>query len=147
MMVAVSQEVQRAHRPPNGHVTASEVFLKFRVRFPLHQCFRIILNFYELTVFQVMPNVWAHTIGFFVHFAEQKMDPPSLEEFSWFYTLKSSKGNLGFYYFAKRATKDVQAVTKIKESLVIGRMLTSLRLRPTSKVTSVNQVSFSEPSL
>ena len=45
------------------------------------------------------------------------MDPPSLEEFSWFSTIKSSKGDLGFYYFAKRATKDVQVVTKIKESL------------------------------
>ena len=45
------------------------------------------------------------------------MDPPSSEEFSWFHTLKLSKGNLGFYYFAKRATKEVQAVTKIKESL------------------------------
>ena len=45
------------------------------------------------------------------------MDPPSLEEFSWFYTMKSSKGDLGFYYFAKRATKEVQAITKIKESL------------------------------
>ena len=45
------------------------------------------------------------------------MDPPSSEEFSWFYTLKSNKGDLGFYYFAKQVTKDVQVVTKIKESL------------------------------
>ena len=45
------------------------------------------------------------------------MDPPSLKEFFQFYTLKSSKGNLGFYYFAKQATKDVQIVTKIKERL------------------------------
>ena len=40
-----------------------------------------------------------------------------MEEFSWFYTLKSSKGNLGFYYFAKRVAKGVQAITKIKKSL------------------------------
>ena len=56
-------------------------------------------------------------IGLFVLFVEWKMDPLSPEEFSWFYTLKSSKGDLGFYYFVKRATKEVQAVTKIKESL------------------------------
>ena len=64
-----------------------------------------------------MPNAWAHMIGLFVLFAERKLDPPSPEEFSWFYTLKSSKGDLVFYYFAKQATKEVQVVTKIKESL------------------------------
>ena len=37
--------------------------------------------------------------------------------FSWFYTLKSNKGDLVFFYFAKQAVKGVQAVTKIKESL------------------------------
>ena len=42
---------------------------------------------------------------------------PTPEEFSWFYTLKANKGDLGFFYFAKRAAKGVQAVTKIKESL------------------------------
>ena len=45
------------------------------------------------------------------------MAPLTLEEFSWFYTLNANKGDLGFYYFVKMATKGVQAVTKIKESL------------------------------
>ena len=45
------------------------------------------------------------------------MAPPTPEEFSWLYTLKSNKGYLGFFYFAKQAVKKVQAITKIKESL------------------------------
>ena len=45
------------------------------------------------------------------------MTPSTLEEFSWFYTLKSSKGDLRFFYFAKRTIKGVQAITKIKERL------------------------------
>ena len=45
------------------------------------------------------------------------MAPLTLEEFSWFYNLKSNKGDLGFFYFAKWAVKGVQVVTKIKESL------------------------------
>ena len=45
------------------------------------------------------------------------MYPHTPEEFAWFYTLKSSKGDLGFYYFSKRATKEVQVITKIEESL------------------------------
>ena len=88
-------------------VMASETFLKFRVRFPLHRFFKNILRFYELMVFQMMPNGWAHMIGLFILFVEQKMAPSTPEEFSWFYTLKSSKGDLGFFYFAKWATKEV----------------------------------------
>ena len=45
------------------------------------------------------------------------MDPHTPVEFAWFYTLKSSKGDLGFYYFSKRASKEIEVVTKIKESL------------------------------
>ena len=94
-----------------------ETFLKFGVCFSLHQSFRDILRFYELMVFQVTPNGWAHIIGLFILFVERKTAPRTLEEFSWFYTLKSNKGDLGFYYFAKRVVKGVQVITKIKESL------------------------------
>ena len=117
MTVAVPQEVGLAHRPSTRDVTTSEVFLKLRVWFPLHPCFKNILNFYGLTVFQVMPNGWAHMIALFLLFVEQKMDPPSPKEFSRFYTFMSNKVNLGFYYFTKRATKEVQVVAKIKETL------------------------------
>ena len=82
---------------------AFKVFLKFGVWFPLYLCFRNILNYYKLIMFQVTPNGWAHMIGIFVIL----MVPPSPEEFSWFYTLKLSKGDLGFYYFAKQMTKEV----------------------------------------
>ena len=46
-------------------------------------------------------------IGLFVLFVERKMAPPISEEFSWFYTLKSNKGDLGFFYFAKWVVKGV----------------------------------------
>ena len=117
MVLSVPQELEKAHKPPKGHVTALEIFLKFGVCFPLHRCFRDIIRFYRLTIFQVMPNGWTHMIEFFILFVKRKMDPLTPEEFSWFYTLKSNKDDLGFYYFAKRAAKGVQAVTKIKESL------------------------------
>ena len=111
MVMTAPHELDRVQKPPKRHMTASEMFLKFGVRFCLHRFFKDILRFYELTVFQVMPNGWAYMIGLFILFAERKMAPPTLEEFSWFYTLKSNKGNLGFFYFAKRAVKGVQAIT------------------------------------
>ena len=44
-------------------------------------------------------------IGLFGLFVEHNMGPLTLEEFSWFYTLKANKGDQGFYYFVKRAAK------------------------------------------
>ena len=98
-------------------MTISKTFLKFGVRFPLHLYFRSILNYYNLTVFQVTPNGWAHMIGLFALFVEWKMELPIPKEFSWFYTLKSCQSDLGFYYFSKWMSKDIRAIIKIRESL------------------------------
>ena len=61
--VGFPQESGRPHNPPAGHVTVSETFLKFGVRFPLYPYFVRILNHYNLTVFQLSPNGWAQMIG------------------------------------------------------------------------------------
>ena len=68
------------------------------------------------------------------------MDPLTPAEFSWFYTLNSSKGDLGFYYFSKRASKEIQAVTKIKESL--GNWKDSSFFTPEARIRG----RFAEPS-
>ena len=57
--VGFPQETGRLHNPPVGHVTVSETFLKFGIRFPLHPYFIRILNYQNLTVFQLSPNGWA----------------------------------------------------------------------------------------
>ena len=41
------------------------------------------------------------------------MGPPTVAEFTWFYFVKSNKNDEGFYYFTKRPSKGLQAVTKI----------------------------------
>ena len=115
--VTFPPQTGRAHKPSTGHVTVSETFLKFGVRFPLHPYFVRLLNHYNLIVFQITPNGWAQMIGLFVLFVELKMDPLTSKEFSWFYTLKSCQGDLGFYYFSKRASKDIRAIIKIRDSL------------------------------
>ena len=115
--VSVPSELYRAHKPPRGYVTVSESFLKFRIRFSLNQFFKDVLQYYKITVFLVTPNGWAHMIGLYVLFVERKMSPLTVEELSWFYTLKANKGDQGFYYFVKRTTKGLQAITKIRESL------------------------------
>ena len=68
------------------------------------------------------------------------MDPPTPEEFSWVYTLKSCQSNLGFYYFSKRASKDIWAVIKVRKSLGIWK--DAYFYKPKANVRG----SFTEPS-
>ena len=76
-----------------------------------------LLRYFGLTVFQIMPNGWAHMIGLFGLFTEQGMGLPTAEEFTWFYSVKSNKNNEGFYYFSKRPTKGLQAIMRIRDNL------------------------------
>ena len=95
----------------------SESYLKFGVRFPLHPFFIEVLKYFGLTVFEITPNRWAQMIGLFGMFAEHGMGPTTNSKFAWFYFVKGNKNDEGFYYFAKRPLKALQAITKIKESL------------------------------
>ena len=110
-------KLERPHHPPDGCVALSETYLKFKVRFLVHPFFVDVLMYFELTVFQVSPNGWADMIKFFGLFVERRMAPATVAEFAWFYSVNSNKNDEGFYYFAKKPLKGLQAVTKIKDSL------------------------------
>ena len=107
MEVVISSESWRAHCADTGYVTISEVYLKFGVQFPLNSFFVDVLNFFSLTVFQIMPIGWAHMIKLYGLLAECNMGPPIATKFTWFYSLKSNKNDLEFYYFDKRAVKEL----------------------------------------
>ena len=105
LMVIEHIDLEKPHIPPVGLVTLSKHYLQFRVRFPLNPFFVEVLQYFGLIVFPITPNGWAYMIGLFGLFVEQGMGPPTTEEFSWFYSVKSNKNNEGFYYFSKRPTK------------------------------------------
>ena len=49
-------DLERVHTPPASHVTLSEIYLRFGVRFPLNPFFIVVLRYFRLTVFQITPN-------------------------------------------------------------------------------------------
>ena len=81
-------------------------------------------------------------IRLFALFIERKMVPPIPKEFSWFYTLKSNKGDLGFFYLPSGRSGESRSLPRLKRVLVIGRTLSSLLLRSAIEVASALQVSF-----
>ena len=103
--VVAPNELERPHTPPDGYVTLSELYLKFKVRFPLHHFFIEVLEYFGLAVFQITPNEWAHMIGLFGLFAEHGMGSPIVAKFAWFYSVKGNKNDEDFYYSAKRPAK------------------------------------------
>ena len=56
LYVTKPTDLERAHTPLAGHVTLSEHYLQFGVRFPLNPFFVEVLQYFGLTVFQVTPN-------------------------------------------------------------------------------------------
>ena len=80
-------------------------------------------------------------IGLFGLFAECGMGPPMVVEFTWFYSIKANKNDEGFYYFSKRPTKGLQAVTRSRKPLVTGRSLISTPQRFRSRAPLVGHVS------
>ena len=56
-------------------------------------------------------------IGLFGLFAQHGIGSPTTDQFAWFYSVKSNKNDEGFYYFAKRLTKGLQAIVKIRGNL------------------------------
>ena len=101
-------DLERPHTPLVDYVTLSERYLQFGVRFPLNPFFVEVLQYFGLTIFQITSNGWAHMIRLFGLFAEQGIGSPTIEEFTWFYLVKSNKNDEGFYYFAKRPAKGLQ---------------------------------------
>ena len=56
-------------------------------------------------------------IGLYGLFVEQGLSPPIADEFAWFSSVKSNKGNEGFYYFSKRPANGLHAVVKIRDNM------------------------------
>ena len=56
-------------------------------------------------------------IRLFGLFTEQGLGPPTVDEFAWFYSVKSNKGDKGFYYFSKRPAKGLNAVVGIRDNM------------------------------
>ena len=134
-------ELERLHTPLEGYVTLSELYLKFGVRFPLHPFFVEVLRYFGLTIFQITPNGWADMIRLFGLCMEHRMGPPIVAEFTWFYSLKGNKNDEGFYCFAKRPGKGMQAIIKIKDNLGPGMNHTSTLRRSKSEVPLAGHVS------
>ena len=80
-------------------------------------------------------------IGLFGLFLERGISPPTVAEFAWFYSVKGNKNDLGFYYFAKRPTKGLQTITKIRESLGSWKEAYFSPQRSRSRILSVGRVS------
>ena len=129
-------DLERAHTPLEGHVMLSETNLRFRVGFPLNLFFVAVLKHYGLTVFHITPNGWAHMIRLFGLFAEQGLGPPTVEEFGWFYLVKSNKGDEGFYYFSKRPAKGLNAMVGSRTTWGPRRSHISMPLRSRLEVPS-----------
>ncbi|XP_060964095.1 uncharacterized protein LOC133033397 [Cannabis sativa] len=106
---------QRAHLPvtnpaiiPTEDVVISIPILRCGVSVPFHPFIAAILKRYD--PFQLTPNSYRTTLAFYAMYMEYVHRAPSVEEFSYFYDIKSVGLHNGFYCFSKWATSKINGV-------------------------------------
>lgn len=93
--------LDRAHLPPSNHMAFSNAIIRCEVYLPLHLYFVKILDYYNITPFQFAPNVYCFMVELYMLFHRLGLGEPELENFVWFYQVKTCSNNHGIYYFSK----------------------------------------------
>ncbi|KAM6560626.1 hypothetical protein CsatA_029865 [Cannabis sativa] len=108
---------QRAHLPftnpaiiPREHVVISIPILRCGVSVPFHPFIVAILKRYVVSPFQLTPNSYRTALAFYAMYMEYVHRAPSVEEFSYFYDIKSVGLYNGFYCFSEWATSKINGV-------------------------------------
>ncbi|KAM6557105.1 hypothetical protein CsatB_004124 [Cannabis sativa] len=108
---------QRAHLPftnpaiiPTEDVVISIPILRCGVSVPFHPFVAAILRRYDVSPFQLTPNSYRTVLAFYAMYMEYAHRAPSVEEFSYFYDIKSVGLHNGFYCFSKWATSEINGV-------------------------------------
>ena len=139
--VGFPEETKRPHNPHAGHVTVSEAFLKFGVRFPLHPYFVGILTYFNLTVFQLSPKGWAHMAGLFVLSLSRRWDRLLPRNSHGSTPLRPVKAILGFIIFPNRHRRVFELLSGPKTTPIHGRMLIFILMMKALGIASLSQVS------
>ncbi|KAM6556045.1 hypothetical protein CsatB_003064 [Cannabis sativa] len=108
---------QRAHLPftnpaiiPTEDVVISIPILRCGVSVPFHPFVAAILRRYDVSPFQLTPNSYRTVLAFYAMYMEYAHRAPSVEEFSYFYDIKSVGLHNGFFCFSKWATSEINGV-------------------------------------
>ncbi|KAM6592378.1 hypothetical protein CsatA_000081 [Cannabis sativa] len=108
---------QRAHLPftnpaiiPTEDVVISIPILRCGVSVPFHPFVAVILRRYDVSPFQLTPNSYRTVLAFYAMYMEYAHRAPSVEEFSYFYDIKSVGLHNGFFCFSKWATSEINGI-------------------------------------
>ncbi|KAM6557130.1 hypothetical protein CsatB_004149 [Cannabis sativa] len=108
---------QRAHLPftnpaiiPTKDVVISIPILRCGVSVPFHPFVAAILRRYDVSPFQLTPNSYRTVLAFYAMYMEYAHRAPSVEEFSYFYDIKSVGLHNGFFCFSKWATSEINGI-------------------------------------
>ncbi|KAM6547136.1 hypothetical protein CsatB_018812 [Cannabis sativa] len=108
---------QRAHLPftnpaiiPTEDVVISIPILRCGVSVPFHPFVAAILRRYDVSPFQLTLNSYRTVLAFYAMYMEYAHRAPSVEEFSYFYDIKSVGLHNGFFCFSKWATSEINGI-------------------------------------
>ena len=71
------------------------------VRLPLHLFFLEILEYVQISPFQLHPNAWRQMIRMLVIYHQMGFQQPTAREFFYVFDIKSNPDEYGFYYASR----------------------------------------------
>ena len=66
---------------------------------PMHPFLVEIFEFHKIAPIQLSPNSYRLAIGIYMMYVNKGYEPPTMEELSYFVSLRHSGGDTGFYYY------------------------------------------------
>uniref|UniRef100_A0A803NVW6 Transposase (putative) gypsy type domain-containing protein n=1 Tax=Cannabis sativa TaxID=3483 RepID=A0A803NVW6_CANSA len=95
---------------PTQNVVVSIPILHCGVMLPFHLFIKAILTHYDVSPFQLTPNSNRLIFGFYTMYMEYTRGEPTIEDFSYFYNIKSVGHDNGFYCFSKWTDSEINGV-------------------------------------
>ena len=71
---------------------------------PMHPFLIEIFEFHKIAPIQLSPNSYRLAIGIYMMYVNKGYEPPTMEELSYFVSLRQSGGDVGFYYYTVFST-------------------------------------------
>lgn len=105
----------RLHCPPIGQIASSNMIMQCGVYLPLLPYFKRIIEYYDVSPFQLVPNVYHLMVALYLIFCRLGLREPQPKDFAWFFQIKSFI-NFSFYYFNKWVVEGLVKIEGIRDN-------------------------------
>lgn len=115
-LITIPSREDRAHLPLAEQITFYDVIMRCTVYLPLQAYFRRMIEYYDVTPFHLVPNVYCSMATLYIIFTRLGLGELRIEDFAWFFQIKNCT-DFGFFYFRKWAVEGLIGIEGIYDNM------------------------------